>query len=195
MPDSSTEPRPTPNIPSGGLFSPYGNATINASASAVYHALIDTSTWPQWNTFVPSATITHQPDQAKGSARMVEGTGLLLHVKMTSSFTTVSKEVVFQVDPPPSPGKVTRVCWHLDNKAILTPRFMLHADRVNEIEDHGDGTCEFRSWETFGGPLAKIVRWKYEKALQERFRDWVTDMKNYVEGKERNDIDDAGSPC
>lgn len=60
----------------------------------------------------------------------------------------------------------------------------MHAERVNEIEDRGDGTCTYRTWETFGGPVARLVKWKYEAILKERFKDWAKDLKGYVERKE-----------
>ena len=109
---------------------------------------------------------------------------MTFHVSMTPTFNTVSREVVSQVDAPPTDsdpaGTVTRICWTFANN-VLVPAFMLHAERVNEIERCEDGTCKYRSWETFGGPYARLVKWSYEKPLQGKFEDWVRDLKAYVE--------------
>ena len=63
----------------------------------------------------------------------------------------------------------------------MLPSFLMHAERVNEIEQLADGTCTYRTWETFAGPVARVVRWKYESVLQARFEDWVRDLKAFVE--------------
>ncbi|GAB7347090.1 hypothetical protein MBLNU459_g3221t1 [Dothideomycetes sp. NU459] len=189
MPESSSHPRATPTIQSGGIFSPYSSSTIQAPAQAVYEAIIKTSDYSEWNTFVPSVAISKHSPGVQDPTVLAKDTAMTLKVNMTSTVSTQSKELVSSVDPPPAShpnatGKVTRVCWVLDNKAAMVPRFMLHTERVNEIDDLGDGTCVYRTWGTFGGPLAWIVKWKYEQTLQERFDDWVKDLKKYVEAKE-----------
>lgn len=189
MPESSTHPRATPTIQTGGLFSPYSSSTINAPPQAVYEAIIRTSDWPEWNTFIPSVTVNKHSPGSQDPTILAKDTAMTFKVNMTSSVSTQSKELVNVMDPPPeshpnSTGKVTRIGWTMDNKAALVPRFMLAAERVNEIDDLGDGTCVYRTWQTFGGPIARIVKWKYEQALQDRFDDWVRDLKQFVEEKE-----------
>ena len=180
-------PRPTPTIPTGGLFSPYATTHINATPQAVYDAILDVAAWKQWNSFVPSVTVKPPPGSTD-TTKLVKNASLTFKVNMTYGVSTVSKELVNVLDSRPSGtplrGSITRICWVLDNKAIITPRFLMHAERVNEIEDRGDGTCIYRTWETFGGPVSRIVRWKYETVLKERFKDWVKDLKNFVERKE-----------
>lgn len=118
-------------------------------------------------------------------------------VSMTKHVSTVSKEIVSQLDPlkiakddsndseqqSPSQNPVTRIGWVMDNTGMMTPSFLMKAERVNEIEDLGDGTTLYRTWETFGGPAAHFVKWKYEQTLRDRFEDWVADLKKYVEGQ------------
>lgn len=190
MAESSTAPRPTPAIPTGGLFSPFAEVTVSAPPSAVYDALIDTSKWGEWNNFVPSVTITKHPSSIPKSsdARMTKDMFMTFKVNMSSSVSTVSKEIVTQVDEPPTAShlkNITRVCWVMNNSGMLTPKFLLSAERVNEIEDLGDGTCIYRSWETFAGPFARIVKWKYEQTLETNFQKWATGLQQYVEAKEK----------
>ncbi|KAL1302907.1 hypothetical protein AAFC00_003232 [Neodothiora populina] len=185
---TSTHARPTPTIPHGGLFSPYSAIQIDAPPQAVYDAIVDAASWKQWNSFVPSATIK-PPSGSTDTSNMTLNASMTFKVNMTYGTTTVSKEHVNILDPPPNTvqsqtGHITRICWVLDNKAIITPRFLMHAERVNEIEDRGDGTTIYRTWETFGGPLARFVKWKYEAMLKDRFKDWARDLKMYVERKE-----------
>ncbi|KEQ88375.1 hypothetical protein M438DRAFT_82129 [Aureobasidium pullulans EXF-150] len=157
MADTST-PRPTPTIPSGGFFSAYAEATVTAPPSTVYNALIDTSIWGDWNSFVPSVTIVKRSDDEADSI----DPGL-------------KKDMVLSFE----------VNWIMDNKGSFTPKFILVAERVNEIEDLGDGTCIYRSWETFSGLAARIVKWKFGQALQKNFENWVTGIKQYAQEQEQ----------
>jgi hypothetical protein len=34
-----------------------------------------------------------------------------------------------------------------------------------------------------GGPLANVVKWMYNKTLQQKFQLWVDDLKKYCEGQ------------
>lgn len=189
MTDPST-PRPALTLPGGGYFSAFGEARIDAPPSAVYKALVDTSAWGQWNNFVPSVTISKSPESESEShdARMKKDMVMTFTVNMTPSMTTSSKELVTQIDDCPSdstPGHITCIRWIMANKESFTPKFIIAAERVNEIEDLGDGTCIYRSWETFGGLAARIVKWKFGQALQKNFDDWATGLQQYVEEQEK----------
>ena len=41
--------------------------------------------------------------------------------------------------------------------------------------------CEYRTWETFAGPLAWLVRYMHGELLGERFVDWARDLKQFAE--------------
>ncbi|KAI5271457.1 hypothetical protein E4T47_05131 [Aureobasidium subglaciale] len=187
--DPST-PRPTPTIPNGGFFSAFAETKIAASPAAVYKALIDTSIWGDWNDFVSSVTITKRPSTSpeSGDAIMKKDMVLSFQVNMTSSMSTTSKELVTHVDECPTGtqlGHITRINWVMDNKGNFAPKFILTAERVNEIEDLGDGTCIYRSWETFAGFAARIVKWKFGQALQKNFDNWATGLRQYVEEQDK----------
>jgi len=188
--------RATPTIPDGGLFSAIGETHINASPQVVYDAVVDTTRWPEWNTFVPKVGITSQRPEDKDSKGLTLDASITLHVHMTSSFKTLSKEKVNILEGPPKEsdpaGTIYRIDW-INESNPLVPRFMLAAERVNEIEVVGDGTCLYRTWETFTGPYARIVRWKFEQTLNERFDDWVRDLQKYCEGVVGGVKEDVGS--
>ena len=69
----------------------------------------------------------------------------------------------------------------LDNAAITTPGFMLRCERINEIEEAGDGTTIYRTWEVFSGPVAKFFRKKFEMPWRDRMQDWCRDLKKWCE--------------
>lgn len=71
-----------------------------------------------------------------------------------------------------------RVVW----KALGWSAWMLRAERVQEIVDLGSGETQYKTWETFGGPLAYVVRGLYKEDLVSRFRDCSNGLKEYVEG-------------
>lgn len=179
-----TPGRPTTTIPDGGLFTAAGEAHINAPAPTVYQCLIDTSTWSEWGTFVFSVDVDKQPSSNTSSTNIVVGTEMTFHVQMTPSFKTTNQERGVLVEGPPkqddAPGTVYRVCW-ANQSNPLVPKFMLAAERVNEIEVAEDGTCLYRTWQSFTGPYARLVKWKFGQALDERLDDWTRELKAYAE--------------
>lgn len=91
---------------------------------------------------------------------------------------------------------ITRIRWSLDNAAISTPGFLLKSERTNEIEEAPDGTTVYRTWQTFGGLAARIVRSKFEAALRDRLADWCRDLKAWCErgeGPSGNSVDDEAN--
>ena len=57
----------------------------------------------------------------------------------------------------------------------------LQTERFSEIIELEPGKgCEYRTWESQGGPLARQVKSLYG-VLQARFGDWSTDLKNRSE--------------
>jgi hypothetical protein len=188
-----TGPRPSHNIPNGGLFSAYANTKINASPKAVYDAILDVGEWKQWNTFVHDVTITKNPHphaRKEGSSKRIAGGAcMIFHVKMSDDYKTTSREVVTLIEnlklskDGHSTPCITRIRWRLDNAAISTPSFLLKAERTIEIEEAHDGTTIYRHWQTFGGPISRFVRSKFEQPLKDRMVDWCKDLKKWVEEK------------
>ncbi|KAJ5252040.1 hypothetical protein N7489_002450 [Penicillium chrysogenum] len=60
--DPTNATRATPNVPIEKATLHIGSSTfISAPSQEVWAALVNTSTWPSWNAFVPRATIRSQP--------------------------------------------------------------------------------------------------------------------------------------
>ena len=79
---------------------------------------------------------------------------------------------------------ITRIPWCLDNTAITTPGFLLRDERTREIEERDDGTTAFRMWETFGGPIARMVRSHFEADFKDRTQNFAVDLKAWVEKRQ-----------
>lgn len=191
---ANTGPRACHSIPSGGTFSVYSRAHIQARPQAVYDALLDVGRWPEWNSFVPAVTITSHPHPHHPHLRMEQGVNMIFHVRMTPTDRQNSRETCTHVDhlrlrkAESTLPAVTRVRWDMHNAAVMTPSFVLKAQRTHEIEELADGTTEYRNWETFAGILAKTVRKRYGDTLRDRFADWAQDLKRYVEGRENGGV-------
>ncbi len=165
---------PTPLLPNGGVFTVSSSVVILAPASRVFSAIVDTANWHKWNTFVPSVEILKQPSGHNDSANKLEvGTGMRFNVHMTPGDSATSS--LLQVTVLDSEGG--KICW----KFAGAPSWLFRTERVHEMINKEDGTCEYCTWETFAGPTAYIIRLIYGNVLKERFNDWGRDLKRYVE--------------
>jgi hypothetical protein len=190
---SAVSPVPTPTYPTGGLWTILASTTIEALPDAVLEATLDTSTWPKWNTFVQRADIISQPSlDSKDSPKLRVGSKATFHSKIKQTGPTNSS---FSDHEVVSIGKIAtggesgwRVAW----KTIGIPGgdWALRSERVQELieiklEDGRVGT-EYKTWGTFGGPMAYALSWAGTKDDAEaRFGDWANDLKAYVEGLEQ----------
>jgi len=190
-----TGPRASHNIPNGGLFSSYATVRINAPPQVVYDAILNVGEWKEWNSFVYDVKITKNPNphEVKGSAhkRMTGGTCMIFYRNLTHDppEKIEGRQVVTLVEKlkVSSEGHshpcVTRIRWMLDNAAITTPGFLLKCERINEIEEVGDGTTVYRTWEVFSGPVARTMRKKFEKNWRDRMQESAQDLKKWCETK------------
>ncbi|GIK01323.1 hypothetical protein Aspvir_005357 [Aspergillus viridinutans] len=188
----------TPNISASDAVLHLSSAThIDAPSQDVWNALIDTSTWPTWNTFVPRVTIREQPDSPDASPDSLspilqKGTRMTFHVHMNPSSTKPQKAndtqlAVIEIEPPnPSAKKPGRIVWASDpNAKGGFPASLLTAERVHEIVEvevpGEDGQMrrgtEVRNWEAQVGYLVYVVWWMFGGRLKENFEIWVRDLK------------------
>ena len=196
----------TPNIAGSDAISYIASSIFTyAPSQTVWETLIDTSTWPSWNTFCPRVTIRDQPpttaprpgsDQTAPTLSSVlqQGTRMTFHVHMDPASQEEQDVhlVVTEFQPPNATmRKPGRISWGVDPTASGTlPQFLLRAERVHEVaeveREEADGTrtagTEVRNWEVEAGWVAYAVRWKYGELLQGVFETWVHDLKGYVEG-------------
>jgi hypothetical protein len=163
----------TPHHPSeSALFSIYSTSTISAPASKVHAILLDSTTYPKWNSFCPRLTMP--PDQPKLAVgvRLTEHYYMRGHGKWPPG--PQGMEVV-NVDDHVSEGTGYRIVF----RNTSWPTWLLWSERVQEVRDSGKG-CVYVTWDTFGGPLAHVVKLG-SSLLVARFWDWADDLKNFAE--------------
>ena len=177
-------PIPTPHwgSQSGSSFTVRATTTINTLPQPVLDALLDTSTWPQWNNFVPRCSITETPNH---SPRLHPGTIFTEHVDMAGrgrSTIVKMKLLMTSLDELQEPTpRGFKVVWL--GKGY--PDWALRTERVHEIyvETEGGGTV-YDVYETFSGPLAWLVKFFVGATLVKRFGQWNGELKAFVEGKQ-----------
>ncbi|PYH89851.1 hypothetical protein BO71DRAFT_402715 [Aspergillus ellipticus CBS 707.79] len=173
---------------------------IDAPIQDVWDVLIDTSTWPSWNKFIPRVTIRQQPESdvptaSETSPILEPGTRMTFHVNMNATTpqsqpSTDALLTVAERDPPNSNKKLGRVVWVNDAPAQgRVMSWLLTAERVHElseVEVHDEEgqvklMTEVRTWEAQVGVLAYVVRWMLGARLAEFFDLWLRGLKEYVE--------------
>jgi uncharacterized protein YndB with AHSA1/START domain len=196
--------RPTPGIAvADAVFQIGSSIFIAAPSTRVWEVLTDTSTWPEWNTFIPRATIREQADSqdsdpANLSPLLRKGTRVTFHVRMDPESTKpqAARDVYLLITEYTAPNPETktpgRIVWVVDRDApgAMSPS-LLNAERVHEITDVeiGEGEnvvkgTEVRNWELQAGWMVYAVKWMFGAKLQHNFELWVSDLKKYIEGKE-----------
>ncbi|KAJ5161126.1 hypothetical protein N7492_006518 [Penicillium capsulatum] len=197
--DPTNADRSNPTIQAADAGLHFGSsAHVNASAAQVWDALIDTSTWPAWNNFVPRVTIREQPNadvQAGNdepgagalSPRLQNGTRFTFHVRMDpfsdkpQAATDTPLRVTEYTPPNLETGTPGRITWASDLDAPgAMAQSLLKAERTHEVTPVECGT-EVRNWENQVGWLVCVVRWMYGERLQRCFELWVNDLKGFVE--------------
>ena len=176
-------PVPTPHwgSQSGSSFTVRATTTISTLPQPVLDALLDTSTWPQWNNFVPRCSVTKA---TKDSNRLHPGTIFTEHVDMAGrgrSTIVKMKLLMTCLDELQEPTRRGfKVVWL--GKGY--PDWALRTERVHEIyeETEGGGTV-YDVYETFSGPLAWFVKFFVGATLVKRFGQWNGELKAFVEGE------------
>ncbi|KAL6718480.1 hypothetical protein ACLMJK_004571 [Lecanora helva] len=195
------------------VFQVNASSHINAPVDIIWDVLRNTSGFPEWNTFTPSATITSQP--LNKSLPAEEQDFLNLGTKFTYSVVldsrapqnrTPSMEQVDDVSTPvhqsnyvpsdllkndgsffPDLSRVYRISWVTDPDSDIVKQGLC-SERFNEIIPLDDCNgrkkgCEYRTWELQGGPPATYVQQLYGTLLQEDFEIWARDLKGKAEKK------------
>lgn len=182
---SVVSPIPTPTCGNSGVFSIRSSVIIHAPTQAVFKTATDFSNFPAWNTFVPRVVVTTLPTESGNTDGKIQvGTEMTFHVCMKGKDTSTreANEKVTVFEELSDGRKGYRSAW----KSLVMG---LKAERVQEVVeiDAGDpgipksARTEYRSWETFGGPVAYVIKLLLSKALVARFADWSSDLKSYCE--------------
>lgn len=187
---------PTPTHGPGGSFTLACSTSISTTPAACVTAVLKPATWPQWNTFVPRATITEypssppsipagldlQPDVETEDVLVPETlVNFDVHMNLDAKVTNQQSILVTRLEELDGERKGFRVAW----KAEGFPSFLLRSERVQEfveIEGQGAVACEYFCWETFYGLLAPVVRLSVGTKLVSAFGAWMGGLKRFAEG-------------
>lgn len=192
-------PVETPAHGSGGVFTLSCSATIAAPLRTILETLLDTRSYPAWNAFVPSISISKQPDSPPPFPECLSGS------EIVGLDTTLQKGTEFVLDVHLDPNNArkrsptalvlsiledfesegrhgVRVAWKTGG---WTPGFLLRTERIQEFLETGDGIVEYRCWETMYGLLASTVRYVVGNNLIWGFGAWMDGLKEYSEKQSR----------
>ncbi|KAK4691832.1 hypothetical protein P7C71_g5255, partial [Lecanoromycetidae sp. Uapishka_2] len=180
-------PIPTPHwgAQPSPAFTVRATTTISAPPKVILDTLLETSTWPKWNNFVPRATLKSSPSSSYDT-RLRPDTLFTEHVDMFGNGkpSGVVRMVLLMtaLDEVSEDGKVGfRAVWL--GKGY--PSWALRTERVHEVyqKDGEEGTV-YDVFETFSGPVAWAVRVFVGGALVKRFGQWNGELKAFVEGRD-----------
>lgn len=192
-----TSPIPCPTHGTSNVFTCKGSSVhISAPPEFVFDIVADPASYPHWSTFTPHFEINYQPEDA-GSFSLggpnhlrpgtkitqtvyMNGQGLAPDAKVSDSRPNhIQVSFVDRLQDIAGDGRTGfRICW------IQTgiSGWFLRTERVHEFVDDGSGGTDYLSWETFGGPLAYIVRLAVGGQLVNRSADSGRELKAYAEG-------------
>lgn len=179
-------PLPTPHwgSQSGASFTVRATSIISARPQLVLDALLNTSTWQEWNQFVPRAFLHNPSEDSHDPSRLRAGTLFTEHVDMAGRgrSTIVKMRLLMtaldEIDEPDKKG--FRVVW----LGKMCPDWALRSERVHDIYEASDGGgTVYNVYETFSGPLAWAVKFFVGSTLVERFGQWNRELGRFVECK------------
>ncbi len=190
MSTSSPAEFPPASVIASSIAVASSRVTINAPAALVFDLLIDPTTWPHWNAFVPRAVAL--PSQAP-AAKMKEGDKLRFSVHMPKTdgedperqLTTSDVQVTLIREPPPPDGgadapKIYSANWRFVN-TLLLPSWALNTQRYNEVEVLGEAECVYRTWEEFNGVAAYAIKFAALGGVERGFIEWGKGLKKAAE--------------
>lgn len=148
--------------PSGpGPRTAYAESTIAAPPPVVWDVLLDFAGYNAWNPFTYDLDV---PEVAVG-ARM------RLSARMSDSFIRRQVEVLRVIEPPHV------LAWS------FPPSPIGHAIRYQLLTETPAGHTRYQTWETFGGGLALIVRFRLLAQVQRGFEDAAQALKAHIESR------------
>lgn len=199
----------TPNIQlDKGTILAQGDIDItNSSSTKVFNNLIDTSTWPKWNRWVPYCTIRYQPTTTSESISEYHspilqfGTKFSMHVNMSlSSTTTLADSLSLQEQgkttplhlivtlfeaPDPLSGKAGRIAWTIDYDEMRSvPRWLIRLERMHVVSEKEKGTVvNVNTWEIMASSwVSSFVGWYLRGTFEEvYFPAWLGGLREYAE--------------
>lgn len=175
----------------------HNHITIFAKPLAVFTTLLNTTTWPSWNTFNPTATIYYRPevDSSHPLASLFSNPEFLAPgIKFSESHSEESRKLEKNINQDENleiiavetletedGKKGYRLVWRLLDWNGL----WMKSRRIHELVENEKGETEYDSWTEFGGLLSWPLKWTSgDKKIGILFDETFKSLKEFVEGKE-----------
>ncbi|KAK1833139.1 hypothetical protein QBC39DRAFT_380902 [Podospora conica] len=194
-PTLSLPPIDAPTLGPGGTFTVACSTRIAAPPRRCLDIVLHAPDYPKWNPFCRKCTITSPPHQ----------TTLALSTKFTFDVhlppfppqgqssgdgrpTHLEVSVLEAIDDPATGRRGWRVAWQTDGGAGGIPTWLLRTERTQEfieVEVEGGGVeTEYVCWETFYGPMARVVKLAVGGRVAGGFGGWMEGLRGVAEGVE-----------
>lgn len=181
----AVSPISIPTYPTNGLFTILTTTSIDAPLQDVLDASLNFESWPKWNTFVPLA----KPDSQSSSSNKLEvGAIFTFNSRMKHDGPTSGAYSQHEIVSIEKTDKGENPGWSIVWKTVGIPGgdWVLRAERVQELIEvefeGGRKVTEYKTWGTFGGPMAYMLSWTGTKDdIVERFGDWADGLKAFAE--------------
>ncbi|KAI0125267.1 hypothetical protein BJ170DRAFT_686131 [Xylariales sp. AK1849] len=190
-------PVSTRTLGGGGSASVIFSTLIAASPATCLEIMLDPATYPSWNKWVPRVVVVVDADAAPSASsstapaslahvaskpgQILPETKFYMEVHMnpdSASFNKTDLVVTALEDFERDGRKGLRVAWKTQGDP-----WYLRAERVQEFLETADGGSEYRSYETFFGPLTWAVKTFVGRQLLGGLTLWMDGLKEAAEAK------------
>ncbi|KAK3077979.1 hypothetical protein LTS18_008759 [Coniosporium uncinatum] len=190
--NNSTDNFP-PHSPTA-IVTPHGRTSISAPAALVFDLIIDLSTYPEWNPFVPRAELLANASSSEPST--LEAPSAKITQDCPFRIYPVMKVLGFSVpnttdvrctllSRPSSTASQEKQIYAAEWVQTNMSDSMLKTLRRTEVEVLGEAECEYRSWEWMEGPMAYVIKGTMVGALQRGFEESALGLKREAEERYR----------
>ena len=154
-------------------FSILSRTKINAPSALILDTVLDHARWGEWNTYIPhcdvlSSTSPDTPVATAGNRLLGMGDRMKFYCNMSglsisdltpAKIETMTKSIDFMkiILPLDPVTEEERKGWRIVWTATTTLCGLIRAERVQEIVEMEDGSCEYLGYETFGGDRKSVV--------------------------------------
>ncbi|KAF2102757.1 hypothetical protein NA57DRAFT_52310 [Rhizodiscina lignyota] len=156
----------------------------------VFEFLTDTSTWPEWNTYIPRLEYLERAGSAKGgssathvnkSSKMKEGDKIRFFASLPGSSPSSKRseapsDIVVNEVSIPEEGKLYCAVWSCIPSLLHPP-----CRQYNEIVAVSEDECEYRSYEEFHGIRAWLVKFAVGATIQKGLDERAEGLKKISE--------------
>ena len=149
---------------------PAASVDIDAPIEKVWAAMVDTTSYGEWNPFVEKAECDFPP---------TVGAPIVLHVRWANGRTTTSPERISLLDPPHEEGGVRRATLAYVYEGLPSKLGLVKGVRYQRLSQQPGGPTRYDTVEEFSGPLVKLAG---PKRVEDGFRRHAEALKQRCEG-------------